>query len=499
MGESSFEEVGRVRNLILEGEYPRARRELQAILERDPRFAQAWVFLGEVLERSGVQYGAWLCYRRGWLLDPSADWVGPVSARLGSVAQDDVEPWLADLLKVPDVSVAAAIIVKDEADGIRRCVESLDGAVDEVVVVDTGSSDDTVNVLRQLGCDFYTFSWTGSFAEARNFALEHVKSDWVLWIDADEWLEPADVDAPHTVAGLYGSLDRALTLRIVQVNDVGGRLEPNFDMSRMHPNRFGFHWEGRIHEQLVAAPEYSDGEGRIPRLAVNVRLKHTGYQPDVMLAKGKLERNIGLLRAAVQDNPEDVGAWGFLGRELLFAGRTQDAITALYRAETLSREFSWYARGSEVRVLLVEALLKEERIEEARAVANRGVAVNPEFPGIWYAKGRVDLVAMTKLLASARQAFDRAQSTSVTYRGMVSFDSLIPRWRAKAGAADTARFSGDLVTAKRIYEELLKTEPGLSAVRTQVERINQQARALCAGLGADDELSTPTDDGQGGS
>jgi hypothetical protein len=143
---------------------------------------------------------------------------------------------------------------------------------------------------------------------------------------------------------------------------------------------------------------------------------------------------------------------------------------------------------------LVEALLRQDRVEEARAAANRGVADNPEFPGIWYQKGRVDLLAATKVMASAKDAFEKAQTTAATYRGIMSFDALIPKWRARAGLADLARFSGDLVAARRMYEGILNIEPGLSAVEAQIERIDQQARMLAPLLREDSVKPTDSAD-----
>ena len=471
-----------VRQNLLDGDYSGAQERIVALLLEDPRLAQAWVYAAELSERTGRPYQAWQAYRRAWLLDPQAAWAPGIRARLSSASREVLEDWLQRLLVVEAPSIAAALIVKDEVETIRRCVESLQGAVDELVVVDTGSSDGTLDVLRELGVAVLKFGWTGSFSDARNFALSHVKSDWVLWVDGDESLNPEDVDAPRIAAGLYGVLGRPIALRVVQVNDVGGRYEANMDMSRMHPTAYGIRWYGRIHEQLGLNAEDPRSQEAIPRVAVNIRLDHVGYHPSVMQAKDKLQRNIALLKKAIEDDPEDLASLGFLGRELLFAGDVDGSIAALYKAETLARDQKWYARISEVRNYLIEGLLQKDRLEEARAVANRGVAESPDYPGLWYAKGRVDLVMLTKLLGSAKEAFERAQTTALTYRGIVAYESLIPVWRAKAGVADVTRFSGDLVTAKKLYEELLGIDPNLTQVRAQIDRINQQARVLEAGL-----------------
>ncbi|MGC9156425.1 MAG: hypothetical protein ACP5HZ_12395, partial [Ferrimicrobium sp.] len=84
-----------------------------------------------------------------------------------------------------------------------------------------------------------------------------------------------------------------------------------------------------------------------------------------------------------------------------------------------------------------------------------------------------------------------------TYRGMVSYDSLIPVWRAKAGIADAVRFSGDLVLAKRMYEDILKIDPKLEVMRRQIERIEQQGRLLGAEVGASEDTTTSGGDDSG--
>ncbi|MHB1734080.1 MAG: glycosyltransferase [Ferrimicrobium acidiphilum] len=475
-------ELDAIRRDLLNGEYSRARDRVVGLLKEDPRNAQAWIFAAEISERTGRPYQAWQGYRRAWLLDPHATWAGGIRDRLVSAREDELEDWFEGLFAVVVPSVAGAVIVKDEVQTIRSCIESLQGAVDELVVVDTGSTDGTLEVLRELDVPVLGFAWTGNFADARNFALSHVKSEWVLWVDADEALNAEDMDAPRVAAGLYGALERPIALRIVQVNDVGGRYEANMDMSRLHPTKYGIRWYGRIHEQLGLNADDPKAQELIPRVAVNIRLNHVGYHPAVMQAKDKLQRNIELLKQAVADDPMDLAALGFLGRELLFAGDVDGSIAALYKAETLAREQSWYGRISEVRSYLIEGLLRQDRLEEARAVANRGVEESPDYPGLWYAKGRVELVLLTKLMASSKEAFERAQTSALTYRGIVAYESLIPIWRAKAGIADVTRFSGDLVAAKKLYEELLVIDPNLTQVRAQIDRINQQARVLGAGL-----------------
>ena len=90
------------------------------------------------------------------------------------------------------MSLSLAMIVKNEAAHLGHCLDSVQGLVDEIVVVDTGSSDDTVAVARARGAQVTRFDWIGDFSAARNASLAQVTGDWVLVLDADEAIDPVD-------------------------------------------------------------------------------------------------------------------------------------------------------------------------------------------------------------------------------------------------------------------------------------------------------------------
>ena len=95
--------------------------------------------------------------------------------------------------------IAAAIIVKNEADHLRRCLGSIRDFCDEIVVVDTGSTDDTVAIAESFGAKVLHKPWRDDFAASRNFALDAVTAEWVLYIDADEELVMKDIHAMRAV------------------------------------------------------------------------------------------------------------------------------------------------------------------------------------------------------------------------------------------------------------------------------------------------------------
>ena len=296
-----------VRDLLRNARWHEALARTRTLVEQNPRHAQAWVFLGEALEHLGRSYEAWLAYDRAWILDPPANWVAAAKQRLFPLATGPVADWLAAALEVPRVSLTAALIVRDEAERLPIVLAALASAVDEIVVVDTGSTDDTPALAHAAGARVFHTAWQDDFSAARNYALAQVRTDWVLWVDGDEVLDAEDVAVPRVVAGLFDSLGGPVILRIVQVNHVGDRTEPDYDLSRMHPTRYGIRWWGRVHEQL-GPPAGGPFAVLYPRPVVRIRLHHSGYDPRDPQVRGKLARNIALLRASVQDDPDDVVA-----------------------------------------------------------------------------------------------------------------------------------------------------------------------------------------------
>ncbi|RIV17893.1 glycosyltransferase [Alicyclobacillaceae bacterium I2511] len=459
------------------GQYEKARRRCVSVLKGNPRSAQAWVFLGESLERLGIAGGAWKAYNRGWILDPQATWVEPMQKRLIGRWNEPVPDWLISLLAVPKVTVAAALIAKNEARKIDETLIRLQTAVDEIVLVDTGSTDETIEIAKKQGANVYSFPWQDNFSAARNFGLEKVTSDWVLWVDADELLDLEDVEVPRIAAGLFDAMDPLAALRIVQVNHTGTTVEPNYDMVRLFPMRKGLCWYGTIHEQVG----FSEEEPKIRAIqkpVIRIRVHHDGYDPTIMEDKQKLQRNIILLRKTVETDPQAIASWGFLGRELLFSKQYEQALQAFKKVEELAPYSPYYARLSEVRLFTAQALEALEQHQEAINIEEKAVQEEPNYPGTWFHLGNLKLKSGLKMIQEAREAFIQSLETSKAYRGMVTFDSQIGSWKASTGIADTYKFSGNLVEAHRWYQMALLKSGGQEAIQTQLRSIEQQASLL---------------------
>lgn len=454
-----------------------AEQQCREGLARDKVWAQGWLFLAECLEKEAELDGAWACYDRAWMLDPRAGWIPMVKERLQprGVAWDRIPAWLKDLLTVPPVRVIGAMIARDEEKTIVAAVSNLRAAVDEVILVDTGSSDRTVAMAEEAGARVVHYEWSDDFAAARNAAGPYLDGDWVLWVDADEVLDPEDAHVPRTVAGLYQDSEKPALMRIVQVNHIGARVDPNYDTTRFYPLSQGFEWRGRIHEQVVHATEERPA---LVRPVVRVRLNHNGYDPAVMQEKGKLGRNIALLRKALQEEPHNVGVMGFLGRDLYVDGQLDAAIAVLIQTERLAQTSPNYGRLPEVRHVLTEAYMRQEKWDEAEAVANRLTQEAPDFPGGWYLAGQIHIAQSQRRLAAGAVAFTKVQETHKTYRGSVSYNADIPDFLAVVGLADVSRFQTRWEQACNLFEQALKVYPNHEGILRQLAYMQEESRKV---------------------
>jgi glycosyltransferase involved in cell wall biosynthesis len=175
--------------------------------------------------------------------------------------------------------LSLAMIVKNESRCLGRCLQSVRGVVDEIVVADTGSTDDTIKIAREFGAKISNFEWVDDFAAARNFALRQAAGDWILVLDADEW-------ADETLAGEISAFVRgkpaAGMLKVVSdFRRHNQLLRSQCFIARLCPR--GAHFAGRIHEQLIAP---------LPRARLRGDLWHDGY-----LENRKSARNMRLLEA----------------------------------------------------------------------------------------------------------------------------------------------------------------------------------------------------------
>ena len=235
------------------------------------------------------------------------------------------------------VRVSLCVIARDEGEQLGACLESAATAVDEIVVVDTGSHDDTVAVARAHGANVIEAPWSDDFAAARNVALAHAHGTWVLTLDADERLTTDAVESLATTIQHAGA--PALRLPIEDIGTAGDVDAVHFAV-RLFRRVPAHRWQRTVGERITAAAtEY-----------VALPIRHHGYAIHTT-RYAKLDRNRLLLERAVASAPTDAELRQRLAWTMLVLGdpyaaathaeaalrRTRATMTGLLAIDTMAR------------------------------------------------------------------------------------------------------------------------------------------------------------------
>ena len=317
--------------------------------------------------------------------------------------------------------LSLSMIVRDEAAQIEACLRSVQGFADELVVVDTGSTDNTVALAQALGARVEQIEWPGDFAPARNQALEFVSGDWVLVLDADEQLRP---EAIAPLRALMAQPD-VLVINLLR-HERGAVQSPYSNVSRLFRRHPAIRWSRAYHsmvddsvaELLQREPQWRIADCPEPALI------HDGYRPELLaqgnkpqrlreameaelqerpgdpyacaklgsleVAEGNLERGVSLLRQGLEHCPADAHPERYellLHLALAEAGRNPAAAPSLYRQALelpLAPRLSLAARLN-----LAALLLQQGQPQEAEQLCQRATAAAPEIGLGWYNLGLI--------------------------------------------------------------------------------------------------------------
>lgn len=212
------------------------------------------------------------------------------------------------------MGVSAAMIIKDSERCIERCLDSILTAVDEIIVVDTGSTDRTVGILetysRRYGhVKLHHFKWTNDFSAARNFSLSKVTKDWVFVVDSDDVLPAEDHGKIREYTNRMDEQGKKCVFDIIYDNTVDGKIVETIPVGyvRLFPSSLRF--QDKIHEQIVYYP--------LERIRSDIHLLHDGYDFNQIDLRVKKKRNIDLLIQSLQEDQENARLWMHLGREMI--------------------------------------------------------------------------------------------------------------------------------------------------------------------------------------
>lgn len=277
------------------------------------------------------------------------------------------------------------MIVKNEQPFLDGCLKSLRGLVDEIVIVDTGSTDASVDIARAHGARIIKYAWHDDFAAARNVGLDAAGSDWILYIDADERL--AETTRDDLRAGLDAADVHAARL-LFRVSS-NSTLYREFRLFRNDPR---LRFKGAMHETIL--PDLSvlqrDAGARV--MDTTARLIHLGYDGEML---AKYRRNLPLLRASVERHPDRSYYWQDLANTLAGLGRLDEAIEV--SGQGLGRPEPTDRPGRIMRSMLIHthARLRVQRGEDMRELIAAGLTFHPENWSLLFLRARASVNAGT--------------------------------------------------------------------------------------------------------
>lgn len=395
------------------------------------------------------------------------------------------------------VLLSACLIVKNEAVLLPHCLESLRPFVDEIVVVDTGSDDDTVEIAHRYGARVHHFPWVGDFAAARNESLRHAKGDWILYIDADEVVDAGNAARIRQAIGqkdIFGITVRQCIPQQAE-NIVTAFYSEYCRIFRRHPD---IRFEGVIHEQILPSIERLDGTV----LRTDIVIHHWAYAATGEKKRRRAERNLTCLLIEAKRATDDPFIYFNLGMTYRELGQRDMALHSFHCA--LSKDDGSIKRELIAQVHLNLAKLYLESGDSARAAhhARQIATFEPNNPLADYilatlavtdkqfntairhlenvvriAKGEERVFSSVNLnmtqvyleLGSCRTAMGDYQGAEVEFIRSLECNSSVALPYLLLG---NCRFlCGDLIEARNMFERALAIEPSLEGA--------QRGLALC--------------------
>jgi glycosyltransferase involved in cell wall biosynthesis len=282
--------------------------------------------------------------------------------------------------------LSLCMIVCNEEKCIGNCLNSVKDVVDEMIIVDTGSTDDTIEICKSAGATVLHWDWEDNFAAARNYGLEHANGDWIFWLDADEEVEKEDaaklrdvlIETEENIAGIqlinyYGSYP----------------LHPDhaylINHHRLFRNNMGFRFKNRVHEQLNVHEVLGD----INHLkTLPVRVYHYGYLDDITTKKNKHKRNINILEKMKQEDKSNPWVYYHLASE--YYREKMHKIAFQYTNEAIQKFLlKQQAPPSFLYKLKYEILVRSNSFDGAWPAIDKAIALYPDYVDLHFYKGLI--------------------------------------------------------------------------------------------------------------
>lgn len=320
--------------------------------------------------------------------------------------------------KNSEISISACLICKNEAENIQLWIDNVKVFADEMIIVDTGSEDETVQIIEENNIKCLHYNWTGSFADAKNYAIENASKDWIVFTDSDEFFYQ-----PQLIKGCLKEIisqNKNIDAVMVPISNVDETLHDieisRFNGLRMFKRKDNIRYFGKIHEALSDIKTIGDVRSLNVAVAdVRLLVRHTGYSNNKI--KAKLYRNKELLQQDIEKNGLQEKHYRYLAENYYGLGNYTQALKYSFLAIDSSvqavgqiGDMYWLAANS------LEELHYSR--EERGALLKQAIAVCPDIPdfyglyGLMLMEDNAELAS--KYLKNALNVFKEMDSISST-------------------------------------------------------------------------------------
>ncbi|MBQ5696106.1 MAG: glycosyltransferase family 2 protein [Clostridium sp.] len=148
-------------------------------------------------------------------------------------------------------SLSLCMIVKDEGKTLERCLNSVKSFINEIIIVDTGSKDNTVEIAKKFNAKIYKFKWIDDFSAARNFAFSKATSDYIMWLDGDDFINEDDIKKIESLLSNMDSSYDYISAEYILARNSEGKVSTSLRRNRIVKRQSAFLWVGNVHEYLA--------------------------------------------------------------------------------------------------------------------------------------------------------------------------------------------------------------------------------------------------------
>jgi len=353
-------------------------------------------------------------------------------------------------------TLSICLIIKNEENYLSRCLSSIKAIADEIIVIDTGSTDNSVEIASEFGAQVFYSEWANNFSSARNYALDKANGEWILVIDADEELDPKSlqlvkkrIQTPDTEAYI-------LTIS-PSLNSKHEFLNTSCLQLRLFRNNPNYRYRGFIHEQVLDSILEHNPLAMI-KTAVDITIIHHGWDQEDANGQYRLKRNIYLIHQVLNREREQNFKDFSLGREYYRHYRFPEALAHLkqvYEGHDTQADYI-----PEIIRLIITCLYKLGKMSEALTFLDNVLIIRPGSADLYYFKG---IICITLGLYSlAKQSLEAALSSypCPPYRNIIFYHA---KYTCQLLLGALAEYFTDMDSALFYYLESLKNNPYLVA------------------------------------